>query len=109
MATLTTPNMGLPYPDDNEYLKDVPDFIRVLALALDKGKLPSFANAAGRTAGIPSPTPGTICWITEAGNARLTLWDGSGWKRVYPTDPVIQSGSAAPSGSAEAGTIYIQY
>jgi hypothetical protein len=76
MATLSTPNAALPYPDDNEFLKDVPDFIRVLALALDKYRVPNF--------------------------------NGSAWVRVYPPTTQVTSGSAVPTGTAEAGSIYIQ-
>jgi hypothetical protein len=108
MGMLATPNMGLPYPDDNELLQDVPDFVRVLALALDKGKIPSFATAAARTTGIPAPSAGSICWMTDV-PVRLVVYDGSTWQRVYPTVPIVTSGSATPTGTAEAGAIYVQY
>ena len=110
MATLTTPNMGLPYPDDNELLQDVPDFVRVLALALDKGKLPSFSTSAARDTAIPAPTAGSVAWVQDANPVpRLTVYNGTTWKRVYPAETVVTSGTATPTGAAEAGSIYIQY
>src|SRR6478752_4768449 len=108
MATLTTPIMGLPYPDDNELLQDVPDFIRVLALALDKSKIPSFATSAARNTAIPAPTTGSIAWVHDNNPMpRLTTFDGTNWVRVYPPVTVVLSGNGAPTGSAEAGSIYI--
>jgi len=110
MATLTTPNMGLPYPDDNELLQDVPDFIRVLALAVDKGSLPRFATAAARNTGIPSPYGGSVSWIQDNNPMpRLEVFDGTAWKRVYPPITVVTSGTTNPTAPAEAGAIYVQY
>jgi hypothetical protein len=110
MATLTTPNLGLPYPNSAELLKDVPAFIQTIALALDKGKvLPTFASVGARTTGIPSPVVGALTWMTDlTPMARLEIWDGSTWKRVYPPITQVGSGSAAPTGTAEAGQLYIQ-
>ena len=110
MGMLATPIMGLPYPDDNELLQDVPDFVRVLALALDKGKLPTFTTSAARDAAIPAPTSGSVAWIQDANPmARLTVYDGAAWKRVYPAVTQVTSGTATPTGTAEAGSIYVQY
>jgi len=111
MGMLATPNLGLPYPDDNELLQDVPDFVRVLALALDKGKVvPTFASATARTTGIPAPVAGAICWMTDATPVpRLLVHDGSAWVRVYPPPVQVSTGSAVPTGTAEAGSLYVQY
>jgi len=110
MGMLATPIMGLPYPDDNELLQDVPDFVRVLALALDKGKLPTFTTSAARDAAIPAPTSGSLAWCQDNNPMpRLTVYNGSAWARVYPPVTVVTSGSAAPTGTAEAGSIYVQY
>lgn len=113
MAILTTPNAGLPYPDDNEYLKDVPDHIRVLAQALDKHKVPNYATVSERAAKIPSPQVGQLAWVVTLlpdGRGGLTIYTGtnSQWQRIWPTSPLLSSGSAAPTGVSEAGAIYVQ-
>jgi hypothetical protein len=109
MATLSTPNAALPYPDDNEFLKDVPDFIRVLALALDKYRVPNFTSDSNRNTKITAPVAGQLAWVTDAAPvARLQVYNGSAWVRVYPPTTQVTSGSAVPTGTAEAGSIYIQ-
>lgn len=108
MATLFTPIRALPYPDYNEYLKDVPLFIQTLATKLDKGGVPSFTGPSARDTLLPTPAAGTIAWV----GSQLHLYVGTalgGWVRIWPPAPQLSSGNTAPSGTGVAGDIYVQY
>jgi hypothetical protein len=108
MGMLTSLVSALPYPDNNEHLKDVPDFFLALTTSLD-AKLPAvFNDTTDRTTKWPSPTAGRICWMKD-GTPRLTVFDGTTWKAVYVGNPRVLSGTAAPTGSAIAGDLYVQY
>lgn len=106
MAILNTPINQLPYPDNNEMVKDVPDFIRDLAQAVDKKILGVYANQAALSAAGPFAA-GRLAWITA--DSVLQIYTGSTWVRIYPSSPRIFSGSTTPSSSlGSPGDIYIQ-
>ena len=105
-----TPNVGLPRPKDSDLLGDTPEFVSKLADELDKGKIPKFATSAARNAALPAPVAGSLAWCLDAAPvARLTVYDGTTWQRVYPPATVVTSGTVTPTAPAEAGAIYIQY
>lgn len=107
MATPASANQGIPMPDDAEYLKDVPDFVRAMGLAIEKKLVMSFASSSDRATRVPSPVEGMVSWLRDLN--RLYVYTGSTWAQVYPPTPTVTSGTAAPTGSGAVGDIYIQY
>jgi len=108
MATQNTPNQAIPYLDKNSALKDVPDFTKALALALEKkvvGVYASQSDWATKTGG----TYATGLAYLQAEN-KLMLYTGSTFVQVWPAKPVVTSGTAAPvNGNGSAGDLYIQF
>ncbi len=98
---------GLPYPDNAEAVKDVPDFIRELVFALDRKIVGVYATqAALTTAG--GFVAGQLVWIT-ADNV-LQIYNGSAWLRVYPATPSIFSGVGIPASTlGQPGDVYVRY
>ena len=106
MATHQT-GQGLPYPDHQELVNDVPDYIKFLAQALDKKIVGVYANPAALVAA-GSFSQGSVVWIQST--KTLQVHDGTQWVSIYPSTPRIHSGSAAPSSSlGSVGDLYIQY
>lgn len=107
MSTLNTSNQGIPYPDHNEYLKFAWQQIRDAVLAIEPKLNMVFANSSDLATRVPSPTEGMVAWMQDANV--LQVYDGSSWKRVYPSSPAIYSGSGAPSsGLGTIGDLYFQ-
>lgn len=108
MTIKNTANQGVPYPLANEYIKDVNDHIRNLALFVEKQLVMKFASMTDLGTKVPSPTSGMLAWVTA--DKTLMIYDGSAWRRIYPYAPMTYSGTAAPSSSLGAvGDFYIQY
>lgn len=107
MTIQFTPLQGFRYPDMNEFLKDVPQFIQNLALDAEKRAVQIYTSANDRTAKLTSPVSGNLTWLQD--QRALDVWDGSTWQRVYPFSPRITSGTAVPTGSGSIGDIHIQY
>ena len=89
MAIHQTPQ-GLPYPDDNERVQDVPEFIQDLAEALDKRIVTVYANQAAAYRKFKRPFR-VFCWI---GGGRASP--------VLGTDRTSVSGISASRGHAAA-------
>lgn len=107
MATLKTPNQQLPYPDSNEYLKYVPNYISALALAVEKGLVMKFTDQTDLGTRLPAPTSGMLAWVQA--DKILQIYDGDSWVSLYPATPAIYSGTGAPSSTlGVTGDIYIQ-
>jgi len=108
VAIQYTPLQNLPYPDADSTIKDINDYIRNLALALEGKLVMVFPNDAARTTAVASPTEGMLSWLQDTN--MLYVHDGTGWKQMYPSAPAILSGTVAPTGSTGAvGDIYIQH
>lgn len=108
MTMSSTANQGLPFPLADEKIADVNDHIRNLALAVEKQVVMKFADMATLGTKVPAPTAGMVAWITA--DKTLLVYDGTGWKRVYPYAPMTYTGSAAPTSAlGQVGDIYIQY
>jgi hypothetical protein len=106
MAILNT-SQGLPYPDNNERLADVPDFIYALADALDDKILGVYASQAALSGAGPFEA-GRMAWVTA--DNTLQVYTGSTWVTVYPASPRIFSGTAVPSSSLGSnGDLYVRY
>src|SRR6476620_3822534 len=95
MTILNTANQGLPYPKADEYIKDVNDHIRKLALAVETQLVMKFPDMTTLGSKVSAPTAGMLAYITA--DKTLLLHDGTGWKRVYPYAPMTYSGNSAPS------------
>lgn len=107
MTIQFTPVQGFRYPDDNELLQDVPQFIQNLALDVEKRVVGVYDDLADRALRVPSPTDGTMTWLKDTN--KLEIFDGGSYRQIYPVTPNITSGTAAPSGTGAIGDIYVQY
>lgn len=107
MATPPSANQGIPMPDDDEYLKDVPDFVRNMGLAIEKQLVMRFADTADRAAKVPSPEAGMLAYMEDT--TQLALFDGTSWRTIAHSQPPITSGTADPAGSAVVGALYVKY
>lgn len=106
MATQNTPIQGFRFPDNNEYLKDVPQFVQNLALDVEKRVVMIFASQADRSAKLTNPVSGQASWRADA--KVFEIFDGSVWRQIYPAVPHITSGTAVPSGTGNVGDLYFQ-
>ena len=107
MATPPSANQGIPMPDDDEHLKDVPDFVRTMGQAIEKQLVMRFDSVADRTARVGTPEVGMLAWMEDT--ARFVAYTGSSWQVIWPPSPGVTSGSAAPTGSGTLNDLYIQY
>lgn len=112
MAILSTPVQGLPYPDQNEKINSVDEYIRNLALALEKKLVMVFSSAADRDTKLPSPAEGQFVYLTDVNKMYVRVVSGTTatWNQIYPATPGIYSGTTAPAATlGSVGDIYIQY
>ena len=108
MTMGSTAKQAAPYPMADEALKDGNDHVRKLAQWVDDRVVMRFATQTALGTAVPAPVAGQLCFIVA--DKVLQIYDGTGWKRVYPSSPTIYTGTAAPAGSLGAvGDIYIQY
>lgn len=105
-ASLATTRTGAPYPAHSQNPKWTDNYLKQLAEHLEKLGSPKFATASVRDTKIPAPVEGDLCWVQDT-NA-LQVYDGSGWKQVFPpTGPAITYGTTAPTGGKD-GDVYLQ-
>jgi hypothetical protein len=108
MAILSSPVQGLPYPDQNEKLNTVDEYIRNLAFALEKKLFMVFESAADRDAKIGTPAEGMVAYLKDVNAAHVRT--DTAWKQIYPASPTIYTGTATPAASLGAvGDIYVQH
>jgi len=107
MTIQFSPIQGFRYPDMNEYLKDVPQFIQNLAVDVEKRVVMIFTTASDRGTKLPTPVSGQVTWLQD--QKALDVYDGAVYKRIYPPSPNITSGTAVPSGTGAVGDLYVQY
>ena len=107
MAMSYTTNQGFPYPGTDEYFKDANDWLYQLAQAVEVQVVQRFSDQTDLSTKRPTPSAGEFAWITA--DEVLQVYDGSAWNRVYPPQPMIYSGTTAPSSSLGApGDLYIK-
>jgi hypothetical protein len=64
-----------------------------------QGIIRTFANAAARTAELPSPTEGTMTYLNDTD--QIDVWNGSAWiRRVSTSLPFAQAVGAGYGGAA---------
>lgn len=107
MSTRYTANQGAPFPDINEPLNNMNDWIYNLGVFLETRGVQRFTNQADLSTKRPSPTGGEFAWVTA--DVSLYVYDGSAWKRVFPPAPMVYSGTATPAGTlGQVGDLYIK-
>lgn len=107
MSMRSTANQGAPFPDVNEPLNNVNDWIYLLATHQEVRGIQRFSSQADLSTKRPSPTEGEVCWLNDSN--QLQVFDGTAWKRVYPPSPMVYSGTTTPSSSLGAvGDLYIK-
>lgn len=107
MTMSYTTNQAFPYPGTDEYFKDANDWIYQLAQKAELWSVQRFADQATLASKRPTPTAGEFAWVTA--DKVLQVYDGTGWKRVYPPQPMVYSGTTTPSSSlGNPGDLYIK-
>lgn len=97
MTMLSTPNQGAPYPDVNEPLNNVNDWLYALAQFFERRAGARYANMSELSSKLPTPAAGDSAWIIA--DKTLLVYDGAAWARVYPPTPQIFFGTTNPSSS----------
>jgi len=111
MTTRYTANQAAPFPDVDEPINNVNDWIYLLATFQEVRGIQRFATQAALLAARPTPVAGEVAWINGplASDQVLQVYNGSTWKRVYPPQPMVYSGTAAPASTTGAvGDLYIK-
>ena len=107
MTMRSTSNQGAPYPDVNEPLNNVNDWIYALAQFFERRAGARYANMSALSSKLPSPNAGDSAWIVDT--KVLLVFDGSTWVRVYPSSPQIFFGATDPSsGLGSVNDIYFK-
>jgi hypothetical protein len=107
MTMLSTSNQGVPYPDVNEPLNNVNDWLYAMAQYLETRGVARFATMAELSSKRPSPASGEVAWVFETHS--VYVFDVNAWKRIYPPTPMVYSGTTTPSSSLGAvGDLYIK-
>ena len=112
MAIQNTGIGKYPYPDNQEFLKYVWQYIRDLAQAVEKDTVQRYLSASDRSARCPSPLPGQMGYVVDQNIVCVYAKDAAGawgWQQVWPNKPGVYSGTAAPAaGLGSVGDIYFQ-
>ena len=110
MSYTKTPIDNIDIPDNKEYLKDSWRFSGKVATQLEPFTVMRFASMTDLTTkltGANVPTAGMVAYIV-ADNSFYGYTSGA-WKRIYPVEKAILSGTAVPASALGAvGDIYMQ-
>ena len=107
MTMNSTTNQGAPYPNVNEPLNNVNDWIYALATFMETRATQRFATQAELASKRPTPSAGEFAWVTDG--QVLQVYNGTTWKRVFPPQPMVYSGTATPSSAlGQPGDLYIK-
>lgn len=98
MAT-TTANQGIRVPESTDD-PDVVDDMTKAVLDIEKKLVMVFSSVADRSARVPSPVEGMLCFLRDLN--RFDVYDGAAWVAAVPTVPTFTSGTAVPSNSSGA-------
>lgn len=107
MTMLSTTNQGAPFPQVNEPINNVNDWVEQLALFMEVRGVQRFADMATLSTKRPSPAGGEMAYITA--DKSVYVYDTISWKRVFPPSPMVYSGTTTPAaGLGAVGDLYIQ-
>lgn len=107
MTMRSTTNQGAPFPDVNEPINNVNDWIYALATFLEVRSVQRFTSQANLSTKRPSPSEGELAYLTDTNI--LQVFTGSTWQRVFPPSPMVYSGTTTPSSSlGSPGDLYIK-
>ena len=107
MSMRYTANQAWPFPDVNEPINNMNDWIYALDIFAELRSVQRFANAAELSSKRPTPVAGEVAWLTT--EKIIQVYDGTAWKRVYPPSPMVYSGTAAPvSTTGAVGDLYVK-
>ena len=113
MSMRATATQGAPFPDVNEPLNNMNDWLYLLATFQEVRGIQRYATQAACSAARPTPTAGEVAFITADVNNNnqpiIQVYDGSAWKRVFPPSPMVYSGTGTPPNTTGAvGDIWIK-
>lgn len=107
MSMRATANQAWPFPDVNEPINNMNDWIYLLDIFAEVRSVQRFTNAADLATRRPTPTAGEVAWNTA--DKTISVYDGAAWQRVYPPKPLVLSGTAAPtSAQGSVGDLYVK-
>ena len=107
MSMRYTTNQAYPFPDVNEPINNMNDWIYALAQYAELRGVQRFATSAELSTKRPTPTAGETAFLVD--QKIIQVYDGTAWKRVYPPSPMVYSGTAAPpSSTGVVGDLYVK-
>jgi hypothetical protein len=107
MSMRYTSNQLYPFPDVNEPINNMNDWIYLLATYAELRGIQRFASAAELSSKRPTPTAGETAFLVD--QKIIQVFDGAAWKRVYPPSPMVYSGTGAPASSlGVVGDLYVK-
>lgn len=110
MSYTKTPIDNIDVPDNKEYLKDAWRFSGKVATGLEPYTVMRFASMTDLTTkltGVYVPTAGMVAYVVA--DASFYGYTGGAWKRIYPVEKQILSGTAVPASALGAvGDLYFQ-
>lgn len=105
MAT-TTPHQAFPVPTATDD-PDIPGDLLALANAIEKRVAGVYASVADRTSKVPAPQEGQVAFLKDTDS--WTFYNGSAWAAMFPTPPLITSGTTVPANSSGAnGDVFLK-
>jgi hypothetical protein len=111
MSYGTTPIDGIRVPDHNEKVADIWRASGYVAQDVEPFTNMRFTNMADLTTkltGVNAPADGMQAYVDDVG--QLLLYVNGAWKRVYPVERQILSGTTVPAASLGAvNDIYMQF
>lgn len=107
MGYKPSPVLGLDIPDSNTEVRETREVIEHHIKQIETYSVMSFASMTDLSTRVPSPREGMLSWIRDINE--LYVYDGSGWRRVWPTSPRIHSGTTLPSNAlGQDGDVYFR-
>jgi hypothetical protein len=107
MSMRATANQAWPFPDVNEPMNNMNDWLYLLSIFAELRSVQRFTTSADLSTKRPTPVAGEVAWITA--DKVIQVYDGTTWKRVYPPQPMVYSGTAAPASSlGTVGDLYVK-
>lgn len=107
MSMRYTANQAYPFPDVNETMNNVNDWIYLLNLHAEVRGVQRFSTQADLSTKRPAPSAGEFAFIVA--DKVVQVYDGTAWQRVYPPKPMVYSGTGTPSSAlGVVGDLYIK-